>query len=84
MFPALDTCTWVIKDGGWYGGTEVLRKGTSNKNVCAASCCKNPLCVTWTWRNSDKMCILKRGDDLWFATSKGHYTSIKMPGALPM
>jgi len=71
-----ENCNWNIEHG-WYGGTYIKEFLEPNKYDCAQSCCNNTQCVTWTWRNDNKYCILKKGDDPTLYTEKGHFSSIK-------
>ena len=72
----VDNCIWNIKNG-WYKGTEIDDFATDNKDECSAACCAHPDCGTWTWRNRDNLCILKKADDPSLMGGEGHWTALK-------
>ena len=84
---SIENCMWNIEIG-WYKGTDIDDFATDNKDECSAACCAHPDCGTWTWRNKDNLCLLKKGDDLSLmnigGNGKGHWTAIKTGSKVPV
>jgi len=70
-------CYGEILNGAW-GGTQVSGSGstTSNAEECGMQCCSNNECKLWVWGSHNKICHLKKDNDLrWYPD--GRYFAAK-------
>ena len=77
----LGTCYGQIKKGWWAGSLIVSEFKTTNALECGRKCCTNKDCKLWVWRMTDKMCHLKKDDNLILHTDPNHLTAKRNTGS---
>ena len=70
-------CYGDVKKGWWEGTKIVSDFTTQNELECGIRCCLHEACKLWVWRIPDKMCQLKKDDNITWYSASDHYAAMR-------